>query len=148
MKTIYINTAIEKVFYSIDELKQDKDFVAEFVEYFCESKQIIDNLNSLFTYENIRNFCDNSEDIWMTYSTNKDTVYVDMWNNIVSDNLEDFISQLRQDEMYEEVLSNYDSLKELFNDIKNDCDTYNDFIFYNFLDGNPRYTTINLKENK
>lgn len=152
MKTIYINTNTEKVFYSIKELKENADFKNRFSKFLIEERipktALSSNFDNFVTYERVAKFFDKLYDHWEMFSTEKDFVYIRWWEEIITDDLDYFISQLGSNELYNLITENYDSFNVLFKDIKNTNGTCNEFLLYNVLKNDPNYKIIDLKKVK
>lgn len=154
MKTIYINTGCEKVFYSIKELKKNPDFQQRFSDYLIEngiSESILSSkFDSFVTYERVTNFfnelcdCDN----WKMFTTEKDFIYIRWGEEIITDNLDYLVSQLDSDRLYDLVTENYNSFEVLFKNIKNTKDTCNEFLLHNVLKYDSNYEVIDLTKVK
>ena len=155
MKTIYINAGREKVFYSIKELKEDFDFQCQFSNYLFEngiipSKSIPSSqFDSFVTHERLKEFFNELYSSWKMLTTEKDIIYIRWWEKIITDDLEDFISQLDLDELVHNLVTEkYNSFKVLFKDIKNTNDTFSEFLMHNALKDDSNYKIIDLKKIK
>lgn len=152
MKTIYINTNTEKVFYSIKELKENADFKSRFSKFLTEERisktALSSNFDNFVTYERVAKFFDKLYDHWEMFSTEKDFIYIRWWEEIITDDLDYFISQLGSDELYNLITENYDSFNVLFKDIKNTNGTCNEFLMRKVLKNDSNYKIIDLKKVK
>lgn len=152
MKTIYINTNTEKVFYSIKELKENLDFKNRFSKFLTEERipktALSSNFDNFVTYERVAKFFDKLYDHWEMFSTEKDFVYIRWWEEIITDDLDYFISQLGSNELYNSITENYDSFNVLFKDIKNTNGTCNEFLMHKVLKNDSNYKIIDLKKVK
>ena len=142
MKTIYIDKKTKTVFYSIKELKKNPDFQQRFSDYLIEngtSESILfSKFDSFVTHERVTNFfnelCDC--DSWKMFTTEKDFIYIRWWEEIITDNLDYFISQLDSDRLYDLVTEKYNSFNILFKDIKNKKNTWKESLLHNILTDN------------
>ena len=123
MKTIYINTATETVFYSVSELKENADFRQRFSNYLVDigilKTLVSSKFYSFVTQENLQEFfneyCNTN---WKMFTTEKDVVYIGWWDEIITDDFDYFISQLDPDDLYNSAIDNYESFEKMYNDIK------------------------------
>lgn len=144
MKTIYIDTENHRIFKSIDELKQDVRFLAEFLEDWldCTDKK----LSEILTDKNIGDFFDRTFSNWEILRTNKNTIYINWGMDIFTDDLTFFIDQLDPDEVITETIRNYDNFLDLFNEIKNTNENGYEFIARKYIKYAEDYDIVNLEE--
>lgn len=151
MKIIYINTNTERVFYSAKELREDLEFQRRFSNYLANigvSKSLISsNFYSLVTQENLQKFfneyCNTN---WKMFTTEKNVVYIGWWDEVITDDLDYFISQLDPDDLYGSVIDNYRSIDELYKDIKSKNETCSEFLWRTILKDESIYQKIDLTE--
>ena len=144
MKRIYIDTENHRVFKSIDELKQDIKFLAEFLGDWidCTDKK----LSEILTDKNIEDFFDRPFCDWEVLRTDKNTIYINWGMDIFTDDLKYFVDQLDPEEVITETTRNYDNFLDLFNEIKNTNENGYEFIARKYIEYAEDYDIVNLEE--